>query len=91
MMTIADYEEKIALWRTPGDRDCYPPKVQSIIRTPGNERRVTSGDLSATRGDREPEPSTTSGKHRLCMMDCGVPAALGDVYCEDCRSEFGCH
>jgi len=61
------------------------------MRTPGNERRVTLGDLSAAHGDKEPRPSTTNGKLRLCMMDCGYPAALADMYCKDCRSRVGHH
>jgi hypothetical protein len=89
MMTIADFEEKIALGRTPCDQGYCLPRF--IIRTPGNERRVISGDLSAARGDKKPEPATTNAKPRLCTMDCGTRAAVDDVYCEDCRSVVGCH
>ena len=86
-MTIADYEEKIALRRSPGDQGHDPPRF--LIRTPGNERRVTAGDLSAARGDKEPKSS--NGATRLCAMLCGMPAALPDVYCADCRSRVGYH
>jgi hypothetical protein len=89
MITIADFEEKIAFGRTPCDQGYYPPR--SIIRTPGNERRVTIGDLTAACGEKEPKPSTINGKPLLCMLDCGMPAALADVYCEDCRSKVGYH
>jgi len=89
MMTVADFEEKIALGGTPDDQGYYAPRC--IMRTPGNTHLVTAGDLSAARGDREPKPSTTNDKPRLCMMDCGMPAALGDVYCADCRSKVGYH
>ena len=50
-MTIADFQQKIALGRTPNDQGYYPPKVQSIIRTPSNAHRVTAGDLRAARGE----------------------------------------
>jgi hypothetical protein len=86
-MTIPAFKEQTALGRTHGDQGYYPPT--SIIRTPGDERRVTLGDLSAARGDKEPMQSTTDGKPRLCMMDCGTSAALADVYCADCRSRVG--
>ena len=88
-MTITTFEEQIVLGRTPGDQGYYPPR--SIIRTPGNTHLVTASDLSAARGNKEPEGSTTNNKPRLCMMECGMPAALGDVYCKDCRSKVDHH
>ena len=87
MITIADFEEKIAFGRTTCDQGYYPPR--SIIRTPGSEHRVTAGDLSAARDDKKPKSS--NGATRPCAMDCGMPAALGDVYCADCRSRVGYH
>ena len=86
-MTIADFEEKIAFGRTTCDQGYYPPRF--IIRTPGNERRVTADDLSAARVDKEPRSS--NGATRPCAMNCGMPAALGDAYCADRRSEVGYH
>jgi len=84
-MTIADFKEKIARARGPGDHAHYPPKVEAILRTPGDEHIVSAGDLSATRGDKEPKLS--NGKSRPCAMECGMPAAPDDVCCEDCRAE----
>jgi hypothetical protein len=86
-MTIADFEEKIAFRRTTCDQGYYPPK--SIVRTPGNERRVTVGDLSAARNDVK--PGSSNDPTRPCLMYCGIPAALPDVYCADCRSKVGYH
>ena len=88
-MTISGYEKRIARGRTPGDEGCYPPKVQGIIRTPGNEHRVTAGDLSSVRTGKEPKSS--NGATRPCAMNCGMPAARDDVFCKNCRSEAGQH
>jgi len=89
MRAIADIKEQLASGCAPGDQGYYLPEVQSIVRTPGNERRVTAGDLSGARGNKEPKSS--NGVFRPCAMDCGMPAALRDVYCEDCRSTVGYH
>jgi hypothetical protein len=82
MMTSADFKEKIAS----GDHH-YPPKIQAIIRAPGNEHLVSAGELETAQvAGKEPR----RGKIPLCMMDCGHPAAQGDVYCHDCRSGLNC-
>lgn len=59
--------------------------TKAIMRTPFKERLVTAADLAKpVANSKEPKPS--AGNPRPCAMDCGMPAAFGDIYCIDCRS-----
>ena len=90
-MTIADFKEKIVLGRTPGDQGYYPPR--SIIRTPGNEHSVSGADIAEPlAGDNQTKKArlqSSNGKPRPCVV-CPMPAAKGDIFCEDCRSGINC-
>jgi hypothetical protein len=65
--------------------DYHPPKINAIIRTPGNERLVSAGDLDAT--GCETQPKSFSGATTPCAMEGGRPAVKGDLFCDDCRRD----